>query len=183
MPVVGVQDLRCPAQIQFPGGQVGGYPAQQREALQVVAPFGAIGRLIGAARTAIQIGGVDHIHRHVAVRHARQAQADPCGAEDRPEFVDGARMQHRVGDRGQAGQQQPDIGAGADQGLGEGADDIGQTAGLDERKDLRGNVQNLHSGGFRESGRGREVLGRGGAAGHRRASISGVTRVMPDAVR
>ena len=87
----------------------------------------------------------------MAVRHARQPQADPSGAEDRSEFVDGARVQHRVGDRGQAGQQQPDIGAGTDQGLGQGADDIGQTAGLDERKDFRGNVQNLHSEGFRDS--------------------------------
>ena len=78
-------------------------------------------------------------------------QADPGGAEGGPEFVDRARMQHGVGDRGQAGQQQPDIGAGADQGLGQGADDIGQAAGFDERKNFRGNVQNLHSEGFRDS--------------------------------
>ena len=79
--------------------------------------------------------------------------------------------------------QQADIGAGTDQGLGQGADDIGQTAGLDERKDFRGNVQNLHSDGFRQSGLGRVAPVREVAAGHRRASISGVTRVMPDAVR
>jgi len=164
VPVVRVQDLRCPLGVELAGRQMGADPAEQRKSLQVVAPFRAVGRLVRAARAAIEIGRIDHINGDMAVRHVREPQADPGGAEDRPEIEDGPWVQHGIRDRGQARQQQPDIGAGADQRLGQRPDDIGETAGLDERKDLGGDMEDLH-------------------APHSRASISGVTSVMPEAVR
>ena len=53
-------------------------------------------------------------------------------------------MKHRVGDRRQAGQQQPHVGAGPISACGKCPEHIGQAAGLDEREDLRGDVQNSH---------------------------------------
>jgi hypothetical protein len=169
MPVVGVQHLRRPLGVELARCQMGADPAEQREALQVVAPFAAVAGLVRAAGAAVQVGRIDDVGRHMAVRQTPEAQRDAPGAEQRPELVHGGLVQHRIGDRRQAGQQQARLGAGFDQRLRQRAHHVGQAAGLDQRKDLRGDMQHLHAGAsFIVSSL---------------ASISRVTSVMPCSVR
>ena len=136
MPVVRVHDVGRPALVELAGGQVRAHPAEQREALQVVGPFGAVVVLVGAAVAAVQVRRVDHVGRHVAARQPAEPQRDARSAEQRTDLADGLRLQHGIGDRRQARQQQAHVGAGASQRRRQRADHVGQAAGLDERKDL-----------------------------------------------
>ena len=81
MPVVGVHDVGRPLRIGVVGREVGGHPAQQGKALQVVGPLLALAVLVGAAAAAVEVGRVDHVHRQLAARHARQQQPHAQRAE------------------------------------------------------------------------------------------------------
>ena len=154
-----VQQLGRPTGVEPTTGELRADPAEQREALQVVGPLAAGAVLIGAAGAAVEQRRVDHVDRHLAVRHLAEPQRDARSAEARADLGHGFLMQHRVGDRRQAGQQQAHVGALPDQCLRQRAQHIGQATGLDEGEDLRSDVQNLHDWSL--------------------SSISRVTSVMP----
>ena len=120
-------------------------PAQQGKALRVVGPLAAVDGLVRVARTPVQQRRVDHVGRHQAVRHLAQAQRDARGAEARADLADDLLVQHRAGDRRQAGQQQARVGAPTDQRLRQCTQHVGQTTGLDQGKHLGPDMQDPHA--------------------------------------
>jgi hypothetical protein len=159
VPVVRVHDLGRPLWIGVVGRQVRRRPAEQREALQVVGPLLALAVLVRTAAAAVEVRRVDQVDRQLRARHAAEQQA----------VDDGACALHRIEHRRQAGQQHAHVGALLGQRHRQRRHHVGQAAGLDEREDFGGDVQDLHR--------------RPPDAYVSLRSMSRVTSVMPDSVR
>ncbi len=144
VPVVGVHHVGLPARVERAAAELRCRPAQQREALQVVGPVSAVGVLVGAGAAPVEQRRVDHIGRNAAAGQAAQAQRDGRGSERRADRGHRLLLRHRLGDGGQPGQQQAHIGTGACEGRREGGGDVGEAAGLDEREDFGGDVEDAH---------------------------------------
>ena len=145
MPVMGMDDLRHPGRVGIACGQVRGDPSQQRKTLQVVRPFITARRLVRTALASVEVGRVDHIDRQLVARHSPQQQARSHGTKAGSDVDQGARRLQGVQDGGQTRQQQTHIGAGIGQRGRQRSDDVGQPAGLDQRKDLGSHMQDLQA--------------------------------------
>ena len=144
LPIVGVDDVgRIAGDRAF--GEVGADPRQRGEALGVVAPVAPVGAEIGVADTIEEVRGVEHekIEPGGAAGEHPRRPAEQVGV--------GAR---RLGgfelgdDRPIAGQQGADGDVLARQRRRQRADDVSQTAGLDQRKDLGGDGKDGDCGHF-----------------------------------
>jgi hypothetical protein len=141
MPVVRVHHLRLPVTVEFTGRQVRGDPAQQRKAPMIVAPVAAVGTQIGIAVAPVKKGRIDDVGQQAAVRQAAQTQRDDGGAEGRTKADQPPQVDQAIEDGRQPGQQDTRVQTACGQGGGQSRHDIGQAAGLDQRIDFRGDVQ------------------------------------------
>ena len=92
VPIVCVQDLRLPAIIDVTGCQMRTEPAEQGEALQVVAPFAACVVLIRPSVARVEIRGIDHVGGHFAAAQRALSQRHPRGAVQTCAFENLARL-------------------------------------------------------------------------------------------
>ena len=110
MPVVGVH-RHTPAGSSSPAARCA--TQAEREALRVVGPLGPGLVLVRPAVAPVQVRGVEHVGRHVAERQLAAAAASRAPHRTPGDLAHRALVQHGVGDRQQARQQQPHVGAGA----------------------------------------------------------------------
>ena len=151
MPVVAVNDVGHPVRVQALPEQ-GGRPAQRRKALRVVGPVSTVRPEVGVAGAVKQLRRIQRVQRQ---RQARQGQPIQGGRGQRrcgaPRCGASGQGRHQAPVRGglrhrrKAGHQEPNIAAQRLQGRRQAGADIGQPAGLEERKQLGTHIQNLHA--------------------------------------
>lgn len=170
VPVVRMDDVGDPLRVQPASGEVGGDPAEQRETAVVVGPVVTVGPDVGIAGAPVEEGGVDHIGHATVAGQVAAAQRHQRGAEKGAQRGDQAQALHALQDLHVAGKHDAGVDADAGQCGRQRADHVGEAAGLDERQDLGGDLedaQRLRSFHALSS----------------RASIWRVTRVTPFWVR
>ena len=112
---------------------IGGGPAERREATGIVRPVPAVGREIGRARPLEEMGRVDHEKIEIGGGAGEKAcRSSEEGGIFVKEFGAVQRLQHRR----ITGKERDDLHALLRKGRRQGADHIGEAACLDDGKDL-----------------------------------------------
>ena len=140
LPVVGVDDVRLPVGDRALGDGGAGL-AQGCESLGVVGPVVAGGGGVGSAVAVEQMRRIQAQHRQ-AFRRARPDAGR--AAHEIGEAVDGFRLFQRRQHRAVAGDQRSDRDPVPGQRRGQGAHDVRQPAGLDQREHLGRDGENVH---------------------------------------
>ena len=148
MPIVAMRQLRGPVAIESVG-QVGRRPAECGKAAVVVGIWTASGVFVGVTGPIKKGWRVQHVgtQRPGASRHAIElAQAHGNRfAPGRLKFAHHARGLERLPDGRKTRQQGAHMATQRGQGLRQGAGNVGQTAGLEQRKNFGTDLQNTHS--------------------------------------
>ena len=148
MPIVAVHQLRGPVAIE-PVGQVGRRPAECGKAAVVVGIWAASGVFVRVTGPIKKGWRVQHVgtQRPGASRYASEL-AQTHGNHFAPghlKFAHHARGLERLSDGRKTRQQGAHVATQSGQGLRQGAGDVCQTAGLEERKNFGTDLQNTHS--------------------------------------
>ena len=140
VPVVAMDDIGLES-VELAGADIGGNAVERREALPVVGPVATARRQIGIARAVEEVRRVEHdeVEAGGGPGDKRRLAAEEAGV-----FVQHLGLGQRRGDRRVARHQHPHLDAMGPERGGKRAHDIGEAAGLDQRKNLGGDGQDLH---------------------------------------
>ena len=141
MPVVAVHDLRRPRRVE-PVGEKRADAAEQGKTTVVVGVglAGFVG--IRVAFAGVERRRVDQVQRHGGAGQRAAQQA--CAVAQAGSAGDGFRIRHATQDRREGRDQHTNVAAPLEQCAGQGAAHVGETTGLQQRKDLRTDLQHPH---------------------------------------
>ncbi len=138
MPVISVDDLRAPTEGRPSNRNQCGGSTERSEAVIVVGPILAAAILIEAAVALEESGSIEQDHRHVRVRHATHQQP----ALGQIARIDNFHVADKIERLRITRHHDADVRPQTRQGGGKSPGDIGEAAGLSQRKDFRGDKQN-----------------------------------------